>query len=251
MAEEEKKPVTQTDPAAETKVEETKVEEKKETAPETTETLEEIQKEEVEKPTVGLDKYMSEKKARKSAEDRAEALALEIETLKADPAKSKTEIADDIAALAKEHNIDEEFLQKLATTVHAKAKKELEAEFLPKINKVNAENAAEKVEKKFTVLFDKTLDENPEYKGIVNRDVIKTLALDPKNAKKTLPQIVEETYGNAVTGKKTMETGPSGAKVEKPNFSKVTASDLERINSDPALKKEYTDWTQNEVKQYL
>lgn len=243
---EETKPITQTD-TAETKVE-TKEEVKTETAPET---VGEIQKDEQEKPTVGLDKYLDEKSARKDAEARADVLAQEIEALKNDPAKSKVEVEQDIAELAKAHNIDEEFLQKLATSVHAKAKKELEAEFLPKINKVNAENAADKVEKKFSTLFEKTLDELPEYKGVVNRDVVKKLALDPTNAKKTLPQILEEAYGNAVTGKKTMETGATGAKTEKIDFSKVTSSDLDRINADPALKKEHNAYMEQEVRKYL
>lgn len=242
---EETKPDTQKDGAAATQVEK-KPEEK------VTPTVEEIQKDESQKPqTVGLDKYLDEKKARKEAEEKAEALAQEITELKATPGKSKEEVEEDIAELAKAHNIDETFLQRVATSIYTKATKEIEAKLLPEVSKITAKEKAEQIDKKFGALFDKTLEENPEYQGIVNRDVIKKLALDPTNAKKTLPQILEEAYGGAVTGKKTIEAGATGAKTEKIDFSKVTASDLERINADPALKKQYNEYTEKEVRNYL
>lgn len=243
---EETKPSTQNETA------ETKVETKpKEENPETPDTLEEIQKDKPEKETVGLDKYLTEKNARKEAEKKAEALALEIETLKNTPGKSKAEIEEDIAELAKAHNIDEDFLQTLATSVYKKAKKDIEAELVPEVRKITSENKAEKVEKKFSELFEKTIADMPEYASIVNREVIKKLALDPANAKKRLPEILEETYGKAITGKKTIEAGPTGGKNEKIDFTKVTADDIARINADPTLKKEYSEWTQNQVKHYL
>lgn len=215
------------------------------------ENLESLQEDSKEmKPTVGLDKFLDEKTKRKDAEAKAEALAREVETLKTSN-KSAVEISSDLKALALEHNVDEGFLVKLVSTVQGQTKKQIEAEMLPKLQEFETETRKDKFEKKFEDLFSKTLTENPEYKEIVNKDVIKTLALNPMNAKKTLPQLLEEAYGNAVQGKKTLETGQAGREPEKIDFSKMTTEDYEKINSNPELKKAHSDHLFQNARKYL
>lgn len=54
------------------------------------------------------------------------------------------------------------------------------------------------IEEIFSENFNKVMEGMPEYKDVVNRDVIKELSLLPQNAKKTFQQIVEETYKDKI-----------------------------------------------------
>ena len=76
------------------------------------------------------------------------------------------------------------------------------------------------------------LEDNPEFKNVANLDVIKQMALNPNNKTKTLLQLLDEAYGNAIPGKRTTETTtPRGGA----NDTKV---DLARAASDPVYKRE-------------
>jgi hypothetical protein len=87
--------------------------------------------------------------------------------------------------------------------------------------------------------------EMPEYSAIVNKDVIKTLSLDPANQNKTFQQLIEETYGNALGGKRTLETTtPRGGKaLESVDFdrAKKDGKYLEEVLANPDTKKEYNE----------
>ena len=89
------------------------------------------------------------------------------------------------------------------------------------------------------------MEKMPDFKGLADPDVIKTLSLDPKNANKTLTQIVEDTYGNFLTGRRTVETTtPRGGKEpEKIDFARMTKdpSYYKEVMSDPDRKKEYNN----------
>ena len=78
----------------------------------------------------------------------------------------------------------------------------------------------------------KALDEAPEYKKVANMDVIKEMALNPANKDMTFPQLLDKAYGNALSGKRTVETTtPRGGATDQ----KV---DMERTRRDPAYRKE-------------
>jgi hypothetical protein len=62
----------------------------------------------------------------------------------------------------------------------------------------------------FNEHFDKTISQMPEFDGVVNKDVIKTLSLDPSNKNKTFQQLIETAYGHLVAGRKTMEASRPG-----------------------------------------
>ena len=70
---------------------------------------------------------------------------------------------------------------------------------------VAAANASLKMAR-INVIFEKSFMETmaamPEYEGIVNEDVIKTLSLDPANQSKTFAQLIKETYADEVAKKK-------------------------------------------------
>ncbi len=203
------------------------------------------------KPTVGLDKYMEEKNARKEADAKIAELQTAMADLqtKIDQGATKKEVAKDIDALSKKYDLDPNFL----TEFRDITRQELAEELSGPIKKIEADKWAEARDKKFAELYDAAIKDLPEYAKVVNKDVIKQLALDPKNAKKTLPQILEEAYGNAIPGKKTLETSHAAKDVEDiQDFSKVsTDAELAAINANPVLKKKYSEWTQNEVMKHL
>lgn len=151
----------------------------------------------------------------------------------------KREVSADIKSLAEKHNVDPEFLTDFAAAVRKEAEGDADAKLKP----IRDKEQADKLEKVFNENFDKTMEEMPEYAKLVNKDVIRTLAFDPKNANKTFAQIFESAYGHLVTGKKTLEpTKHQGGK-------KDTTVDIARAQKDPAyfaeimadpeLKKQY------------
>lgn len=155
---------------------------------------------------------------------------------------SKTEVSEDLKAIAEEHNVDVDFLTKLEKNIRSKVETDLASKFKPLQDRENQE----RIEKIFTEHFDKSLEAMPEYKDIVNRDVIKKLSLLPENASKTFKQIIEDTYKNVikvVPGKKTIEQakGGGGGAIGEIDFNKAK-TDTEYFNeimASPELKKKY------------
>lgn len=232
--------------------------EQTETATETTtesETLGALTEEKHE--SVPLKKYMEEKRLSKENADKATALEAELAKVKSNMASmSVPAINDEITRLATEHNADPELLAKLmsmAKTVTAKEiREELDAQYAPAITRIEQERNAEKAEKKFDTLYEKTLSEMGEYAGVVNKDVIKSLAFNPANAKKTLPQILEEAYGNAVQGRKSIESHTPGSRgADEVDISNPTDHDFDKINADPSLKAKWSKQAEDQIRQYL
>src|SRR5205823_1006985 len=112
--------------------------------------------------------------------------------------------------------------------VETESENKLNAKFKP----FEEKDRAEKVKGAFNTHFDKALAEMEDYKDVVNKDAIFALSLNPANASKTLPQLIEETYGNAIAGKRSIETTtPRGG-------AAPGELDIARINSDPAYLEE-------------
>ena len=91
----------------------------------------------------------------------------------------------------------------------------------------------------------KTLENAPEFKGVVNVEVIKQMAFNPSNANKTYKQLLEEAYGNAVTGRRTIETTlpRGGAKDTKVDMKRAQTDTEYRhaVIADPELRKQYNE----------
>ena len=172
--------------------------------------------------------FVAEKKARKAAEKELKSLRDSIEN-----GATKQEISDSISEIADEHNIDKEFLQKLASSIKAETKREL----------VEDKDKENKFETAFKSQYEIAMERAPEFKSIANPEVIKTLAIQPQNAKKTLSQILEDTYGNAITGKRTIETStPNGGKDPEPLDYSRAEKDIEyfkEVMKDPKKKAQY------------
>lgn len=203
-----------------------------------------------EKPTVGLDKFLEVKREKKELEKKLEELVRAKEE-----GATQSEVSEDLEALATEYNIDKSFLQKIAKSIESRAEKSMEERINAKLEPITKREREERVNTIFSKTFSETLESMPEYKGIANPDVIKALATNPANAKKTMSQILEEAYGNAITGRRTIErTIPGGGKEPTDVDFKRAQSDSEyfkQIMDNPNLKKKYNDKAQSEVARYL
>lgn len=184
--------------------------------------------------TVGLDKFLSEKQGRKDAE---KALA----DLKASIAAgaTKEEVADDIAAIGTKYGVDPEFLKELSATIESNTEKK----FADRLTPLEQKDKEAKINTAFKTAFDAAMAELPEFATVVNADVIKTLSLDPKNQNKTFTQIIEETYGGAVPGKRTIEsTKPGGGKEPEPldvDRARKDSAYFDEVMANPKLKEQY------------
>lgn len=157
----------------------------------------------------------------------------------------KDEISENIDEIAKEYDIKPEFLKKLAKSIRKDAEKDIDARVDARVKPLEGKDRADKIEKVFTTHFDKAMEDMPEYKGIVNRGVIKTLSLDPDNQNKTFSQLIEETYGNAIGGKRTLETTThrGGKTIDKVDFERAGKDQkyYNEVMADPTAKKEYNE----------
>jgi hypothetical protein len=162
--------------------------------------------------------------------------------------KSEKPTAVPLARLNKEIERRKELEQKLAQYEAAFEEGDDEAEpevkkLAQKLEQIEERDRNTKVEATFKEHLNRALDNAPEYKDIVNVEVIKALAYNPANANKTYKQLLEEAYGNAVTGRRTIETTTprGGAKDEKLDMKRTeTDTDYRRqVLSDPELKKQY------------
>jgi len=208
-------------------------------------TMEDIQKEIVPevkpKETVGLDKFLKEKSDRKAAEKRIQ----ELEDIIKDGASPK-EIATNIDAIAAKYpDVSKDFLEDVAAVITAQVESRADARIEERVKPLEAKETAKKIDDVFQKHFTSTMESMPEFKDIVNPEVIKTLSLDPKNSKKTFKEIIEETYGNALTGKRTIETTvPGGGKDTEPlDFAKArqNAAYFDQVMDNPRLKAEYNE----------
>jgi len=99
--------------------------------------------------------------------------------------------------------------------------------------------------------LEKALNEAPEYRDIANLDLIKQMALNPANKDKTFAALLDEAYGNAVSGKRTTEstTPRGGAKNDKVDINKAQRDNsyLKEVLADPALRKQYNEGLETRI----
>ena len=165
-------------------------------------------------------------------------LKAELEGLK-NSSKSNAEVSSDIQSLSEEYGVDANFLEKLSNSVRSQTVKEFEERLKPFQEKEKGEAR----DKKFNEFYTKAMDNLPELKDVVNASVIKSLANDPANSKKTFTQLILDTYGNTIPGKRTIETTQPGGGKEPQKLdvdrAKTDQAYFKEVMSDPSLKAEY------------
>ena len=178
--------------------------------------------------------FVAEKKARKELEKKVR----ELEARQA-PASEYSSVAD---AIANEFDVDPAFTNKILSAAEENALKRFEET----TNAKEAQKASmEKFDKAISSEFNRVIGNAPEFATIANMEIIKSLALIPSNHDKTVEQLIEDTYGNAVTGRRTVETTkPGGGKDPEPLDYDRATKDIEYFNkvmADPKLKDQYNE----------
>ena len=96
-----------------------------------------------------------------------------------------------------------------------------------------------------TIYFNNALERMPEFKGIAQLQTILDLGKLEKNQQKTVSQLIEETFGSAITGKKTIESSTVRGTVEPTEVdyakAKTDSEYFKEVMANPILKKKYND----------
>ena len=218
------------------------IDQAEETVEETQQTIgelsEEIYNEESEEhaseKTVPEYAFVAQKKALIAAEKELKALRESMQYQEA----TQYEQVTGVDAIADKYNLDREFMNELKSTIE----NDLDAKYA---SKESAKEKADKFNDAFSKQYNTALERGPEFQAIANPDVIKTLATLPQNKNKTVSQLLEETYGNALTGKRTIETTqPGGGKDPEPLDIAKAEKDINYFNevmADPKKKAQYNE----------
>lgn len=186
------------------------------------------------------DLYKKERKEKRQLEARLKSLEKSI-----DDGASEEDIATDIDDLAEEFNVDKKFLSKLQKSVENKISNRIEEQVASKLKPLEDKEKAQKFESSFNTYYNLALQKMPEFEGIVNKEVIKQLALNPLNGNKTISQLIEQTYSNALGGRKTIETTTprGGTEPTEIDFERAKRDTeyFKEIMASPELKKKYND----------
>lgn len=163
----------------------------------------------------------------------------EIRKLKSRPSiENLEEIAESVA---EKYNTDPEFVREILEQstglIGQKFKKEIEEIK----NKDKAKEIESKKNQLFDGLFDKLVSQNPDIANVVNKEYLRKEALDPKNSKKTLKEIVKDIYGGAIETKKISLDGykPSKEEPEPENLLNADIQTQKEIASNPKLRKKF------------
>lgn len=120
-----------------------------------------------------------------------------------------------------------------------------------KLEQIEERDRRKQLEAVFSENLSKTLENAPEYKDVVNVEVIKQMAFNPANKNKTYKQLLEEAYGNAIVGRRTIETStPRGGAKDSKVDVQLAQKDAEyrrKVLSDPDLRKQYNDGIENRI----
>lgn len=196
--------------------------------------------------TVPLSKYMAEKNKSR-----------ELESLVAELSKSKGSdtIEGRLSTLADKYDASPELLKEVEKVIAESQKSAIDSvdekikAILPEITELKNEKRAKEFDTVFKERFNALVEDMPEYKDVANVEVLKALAQLPQNAHLTLQGLVESTYGSAVRGRKSIETGtPTGdGNKTQIDFSKMTDDDWEKVKSNPELKAQYGEYIQKNL----
>lgn len=203
--------------------------------------------------TVPLSVLIEQKKANKELAKQLNDLKKSIQD-----GASKSEATETVTALIEEYpDLDPNFLKKLSSSIASEVRKEAEAKLAEKLKPITEREESARIEKVFAENYEKVLADNPEYKDVANREVIKQLSLLPQNANKTFSQLIEETYGHVASSgvKKPMDKASVGSgrqddvkidhrRINDPEYFK-------EVRANPELLAQYREGLTSRVARYL
>lgn len=175
---------------------------------------------------------------------------------KAERGTSTAEITDELSEYAEENGLDAKALSKLTNIIVQRTEAQLESKVDEKLAPLTKQQKEKALDEAFKKHYNNAIENAPEFKEIANSDVIKTLALDPRNSKKTFTQLLEETYGNAVAGRSSAETTKAGGSKEPQgkvdvDRAKKDPAYFSQVMADPTLKKQYNEGLTERLSRYL
>ncbi|GEM_PF-2937421 len=145
---------------------------------------------------------------------------------------------DEIEALI-EGSADPEFTRKLANALLSKSKKQFEDEYLSDIKDIKLKTEAQSKEINTAQItgaiskeFDRVIADNPELAKIAKKEAVrKYIMSSEENLGRTMEDILEELYGDAVKPEPGMEgySSQGGNHPKEPDYTKPTEDDHKRI----------------------
>jgi hypothetical protein len=183
--------------------------------------------------------YKKERKDKRQLEAKLKQLESDIE----DEDVSDDEIQSNIDDIAEEFNVDKKFLKKLEKAIKGNLEANVESTLSNKLKPLEEKERADKFKSDVTTYFNNAIERMPEYKEIANLNTILQLASIPSNQKKTVSQLIEETFGAAIIGKKTIESSTVRGNVDPTevdfNKAKNDTEYFKQVMANPELKKKY------------
>lgn len=155
---------------------------------------------------------------------------------------SKKEIAGDLKDLASKYDVNEDFLSELTAIVKTKTEAEFDNKLDSTLKPYREKEKESQINDAFEKHFNAAMESMEEYNGIVNKEVIKALSLDPKNSSKTFSQLIEDAYGQSIKGKRSIEASHQGNnRSQDVDIAKASKDGeyFKQMIKDEASKKEY------------
>lgn len=180
--------------------------------------------------------FLEEKKSRK-------ALEREVKTLRSQIAAgaTDTEISDSVDGIAARHNLNRDALREVTQAIRNEVEAEVEARVSKRLAPIEQGARAEAIRKAFDTHFQKAMSAEgmEDFKDVVNSQIIFKLTLDPENASKTIRQIIEDTYGSAIAGRKSADAGKPKGGSTSDAFDPLRLHEegyLDEVKANPVLK---------------
>ncbi|MBP9701394.1 MAG: hypothetical protein KBD47_00235 [Candidatus Pacebacteria bacterium] len=146
---------------------------------------------------------------------------------------------DELDALAKEWELQPKFVQKLASILLNKSKKQFEDEYLSDIKDIKKKTEDQSKEISNAQItgaiskeFDRVIADNPDLAKVAKKEAVKKYIMSSEeNLSRTMEEILEELYGDAVKPEPGMEGYSSqGSNHQKePDYKAPTEDDHKRI----------------------
>lgn len=152
---------------------------------------------------------------------------------------SADDALDELDALAKEWELEPKFVQKLASILLTKSKKQFEDEYLSDIKDIKSKTEAQSKEisnaqiaSAISKEFDRVVAENPDLAKVAKKEAVKKYIMSSEeNLGRTMEDILEELYGGSEKPEPGMEgySSQGGRHQKEPDYKAPSEDDHKRI----------------------
>ncbi len=152
---------------------------------------------------------------------------------------SADDALDELDALAKEWELQPKFVQKLASILLNKSKKQFEDEYLSDIKDIkkktedqSKEISNAQITSAISKEFDRVIADNPDLAKVAKKEAVKKYIMSSEeNLGRTMEDILEELYGDSAKPEAGMEgySSQGGNHPKDPDYKKPSEDDHKRI----------------------